>query len=164
MKAVNVIGATLGVTAALTLGACGTMSDPQYGATTAPTSEAQVVSADNAYPGYGVVHSIELVEQEPSGIGGTGIGVGTVAGAVVGGVVGSQVGSGSGKTAATLIGAAGGAYVGHQIENRQQESADAYKITIRMNDGSYQALMHSTTGDFRVGDRVRIGNGILQRY
>jgi outer membrane lipoprotein SlyB len=114
--------------------------------------------------GYGVVQSIELVKQSDNGIAGSGIGLGTIAGAVVGGVVGNQVGSGRGNTAATVIGAAGGAYIGHELENRQQQKPDAYKVTVRLEDGSYQALTQSTNADLRVGDRVRMENGVLRRY
>jgi outer membrane lipoprotein SlyB len=32
-----------------------------------------------------------------------------------------------------------------------------------MDDGSYQTLTQATTGNFRVGDRVRIENGALYR-
>jgi outer membrane lipoprotein SlyB len=114
--------------------------------------------------GYGVVQSIELVKQGDDGIAGSGIGLGTIAGAVVGGVVGNQVGSGRGNTAATVIGAAGGAYIGHELENRQQQKPDAHKVTIRLEDGSYQAVTQSTNAGLRVGDRVRMENGVLQRY
>lgn len=158
MKTMNELGSVLGMIAALTLGACATTN-------TAPnTPNAGVASPGNVYSGYGVVQSIELVKQDNSGIAGSGVGLGTIAGAVVGGVVGNQVGSGRGNTAATVIGAAGGAYIGHELENRQQQKADAYKITVRMEDGSYQTLMQSTNASFRVGDRVRVGNGVLQRY
>jgi outer membrane lipoprotein SlyB len=158
MKTMNELGSALGLIAALTLGACATVDNPA----TAPNSG--VAGPGNAYPEYGVVQSIELVKQDDGGIAGSGIGLGTIAGAVVGGVVGNQVGSGRGNTAATVIGAAGGAYIGHELENRQQPRPDAYKITVRMEDGSYQALMQSTSADLRVGDRVRVGNGVLQRY
>jgi outer membrane lipoprotein SlyB len=117
------------------------------------------------YSGYGVVQSIELVRQENSTSAGGGVGIGTIAGAVVGGVVGNQVGSGSGNTAATIIGAAGGAYVGHQLENRQQtQTADAYSVRVRMENGSTQTLLLSNNPDLRVGDRVRISNGVIERY
>jgi outer membrane lipoprotein SlyB len=66
------------------------------------------------------------------------------------------------SAAATVIGAAGGAYVGHELEKRQQQ-ADTYKVTIRMNNGTYQTLMQSTNAGFRVGDRVRIDDGVLRR-
>ena len=155
MKAMNEFGSVLGLIAALTLGACATVNSPAN----APNSG--VAGPSNAYPEYGVVQSIELVRQDGNA---SGIGLGTIAGAVVGGVVGNQVGAGRGNTAATVIGAAGGAYVGHELENRQQPRPDAYKITVRMEDGSYQALTQTTSAGLRVGDRVRIGNGVLQRY
>lgn len=158
MKTMNDLGRRLGLLAALMLGACASMDNPLN----APS--AGVASPGDASSGYGVVQSIELVKQENHGIAGTGIGLGTIAGAVVGGVVGNQVGSGKGNTAATVIGAAGGAYVDHELESRQQPKADAYKVTVRMADGSYQALMQATASSLRVGDRVRVANGVLQRY
>lgn len=112
--------------------------------------------------GNGTIQSIELVKQD-GGIGGSGYGAGTVAGGVIGGVLGSQVGSGDGNTIATIGGAAAGAYVGHQLEKKQQSSGDAYKFTIRMDNGSYQTLTQSSAGNFKVGDRVRIENGTLMR-
>lgn len=168
MKTIDRFGAVLGLFAVLTLGACGTINDPYtpYGAGTSSQSNQR-----DTYSGYGVVHSIERVGQDAgsSGIGGTGIGLGTVAGAVVGGVVGNQVGAGSGNTAATVIGAAGGAYIGHELEkrtqqNRQQQVENGYRITVRMEDGSLRSLMQSNGDDFRIGDQVRIVNGVVQRY
>ena len=156
------IGSAVAVMAALVLGGCAATNGTQFGG--ANTSDAQVVQ-QNVYAGYGVVHSVEPIQQEPGGIAGSGIGVGAVAGAVVGGVAGSQVGSGRGTTAATIAGTAGGAYLGHEIEKWQQgTSADVYRITVHMNDGAYQNLVHSNATDFRVGDRVRIGNGMLYKY
>lgn len=153
MNTMNKLGSVFGIISVLTLGGCATPYTPPN------TPNAGVTSSGNVYSGYGVVHSIELVKQDNSGSG-----LGTVAGAVVGGVIGNQVGSGRGNTAATVIGAAGGAYIGHELEHRQQQNADAYKITVRMENGSYQALMYSTNPGFRAGDRVRIENGVLQRY
>ena len=145
MSTMNKFGTMFGLLAALLLGAC----------------ESTGYRSDAAVSGYGVVQSIELVKQD--GIAGSGVGVGTIAGGVVGGVLGSQVGSGSGQTAATIGGAAAGAYVGHQLEKQQKGTGDAYKFTIRMDNGSFQTLTQSTTANFRVGDRVRIENGVLMR-
>ena len=155
MKSMSELGSVLGIVAVLTLGACANPSPPPdrpyYG----------TANQENDSSGYGVVSSIEHVRQDNRG----GVGLGTIAGAVVGGVVGNQVGSGRGNTAATVIGAAGGAYIGHELENRQQQqTADAYKVTVSMDDGSYQTMMVSNNTSFRVGDRVRIRNGVLQRY
>lgn len=167
MKTMNQIGSTLGMMGALTLGACTSVNTPSnyagsnYDETNYGSTEYRRNNQDGVYySGYGVVQSIELVRQ-----GNSSIGFGTIAGAVVGGVVGNQVGSGRGNTAATVIGAAGGAYVGHELEKRQQQQqADAYRINVRMDDGSYQAPMQSTSAGLRAGDRVRIENGVVQRY
>ncbi len=164
MTTMNRFGSVIGLAAVLTLGACETMNTP---ATTSGSGSAypQSSSSGGVYSGYGVVQSIDLVRQGSTGIGGSGIGIGTIAGAVVGGIVGNQVGSGRGNTAATVVGAAGGAYAGHELEKRsQQQQPDAYKFTIRMENGSYQTLMQSTNAGIRVGDRVQIDNGIVRRY
>ena len=150
MKTMNDFRTTLAVIATLALGACAS-------ATPYPPNP------NVAYTTYGVVQSIELMQHD-TGSTGNNIGLGTLAGAVVGGVVGNQVGAGRGNTAATVIGAAGGAYVGHQMENRPQQKSDAYKITVRMDDGSYQALTQGSPAGLRVGDRIRLDNGVLQRY
>ena len=159
MTTMNKFGSILGLAAALTLGACETMNTPAN-----TSSYPQSTSSSGVYSGYGVVQSIELVRQSNTGIGGSGIGIGTIAGAVVGGVVGNQVGSGRGNTAATVIGAAGGAYAGHELEKRSQQQSDAYKLAIRMDSGSYQTLTQTTVADLRVGDRVQIDNGVARRY
>lgn len=152
-------GGVLTMIVALTLGACTNMQPTPY------VPNDGVARSSYTYPMYGVVHSIELVQQENAG-GDSSIGLGTIVGAVIGGVVGNQIGAGRGNTVATVAGVAGGAYVGHALEkeNRQQQKVDAYKITVRMEDGSYQEVMHSTDGNLRVGDRVRYENGNLQRY
>lgn len=158
MKSINKFGSVLAMIAALTLSGCVSTNTMPY-----PPNPA-VAGAGNVYSGYGVVYSIESVQQQNSGDAGSHIGLGTLAGAVIGGVVGSQVGSGRGTTVATVVGAAGGAYVGHEIENRKQQTSEADRITVRMNDGSYQSLMESTRSGFRVGDQVRIDNDVMQRY
>lgn len=159
MKFTKKVSTLVAAAALLTLGGCQTMApanNTSYGVPIQP--------AAGAYTGYGVVQSIEIVRQEHTGIGGSGIGVGAVAGAVVGGILGNQVGGGRGNTAATVLGAAGGAYAGNEIEKSQKSQANAYKINIRMNNGSHQTVMQSTASDIRVGDRVRIDNGVAQRY
>lgn len=164
MTTMNRFGSSvLGLAAVLTLGACETMNFP---ANTSSSGSAypQSSNSSGAYSGYGVVQSIDVVRQGNAGIGGSGIGIGTIAGAVVGGVLGHQVGGGTGNTAATVVGAAGGAYAGHELEKRSQPQTNAYNFTIRMDNGSYQTLAQNTTADIRVGDRVQIDNGVVRRY
>lgn len=161
MTTMNSFRPMLGIAAVLALSAC--MSSPPP-ATPYPQAPYQGSAEPRSiYSGYGRVESIDSAPQEYQGVGGTGFGLGSVAGAVIGGVAGHQVGGGSGNTAATIAGAAGGAYIGHQLEKRKQ-AASAYRITVRMENGDYQTLIQPSIGDLRVGDRVRIENGALQRY
>lgn len=178
MTKMNRIATVLGVMGVLTLGACGNLNSPFYdtepGVATSGSRDwdrerdrnRELDRDRDRYTTYGVVQEVELLRGNNRSAGGSGIGLGTIAGAVVGGVVGNQVGSGSGNTAATVIGAAGGAYIGHELENRQRQprQADEYKITVRMEDGSYHEVVHHSATDFRAGDRVRIRNGVMERY
>lgn len=162
MRTPHRTGITLGIVAALTLSACATTGNRPYASDTRNDNtryDHQSNQQDRNYGRYGVVQSMELVRQDSGG----GVGLGAIAGAVVGGVVGNQVGSGSGNTAATVLGAAGGAYLGHEIQNRQQQ-ADAYRIVVRMEDGSRQTLTQDAQTDLRVGDRVYVVDGLAQRY
>ncbi len=168
MNTMNRIGYALGICALFTLVGCEAVNGPGSTANSGSATSGPVNSG-GAYSGYGVVQAIELLQQNTtanSGIGGSGIGIGAIAGAVVGGVLGNQVGGGSGQTIATVAGAAGGAYVGNEIENRQgqKKTADAYKVTVRMDSGSYQTVTQDNAAGLRVGDRVRIENGLVQRY
>lgn len=161
----------LGLATVLALGACANTNYPSGSSyptgsnyPSGSTSYPQSTSQSGSYARYGVVQSIELVRQDNTGIGGSGVGAGAVAGAVVGGIIGNQVGSGKGNTAATVIGAAGGALAGHELEKRNRQQADAYRLTLRMSDGTYQTVMQTTAGDIRVGDRVQVAGGVAQRY
>lgn len=61
-------------------------------------------------------------------------------------------------------GAAVGAEVGHAQEGRQRHAMNSYRITVRMDDGSQRTLRQASSAGFRVGDRVRVGDGALQWY
>ncbi|WP_265946187.1 glycine zipper 2TM domain-containing protein [Dechloromonas sp. A34] len=154
MKATYRIGSALA--GALLVSACVPLYDQSMERDYPPAAYSH-----DLYPGYGTVYAIDVVRAEQAGIG-----VGAVAGAVVGGLIGHQVGEGDGNTAATVIGAVGGALVGHQLERQmQQPQADQYRLTIRMENGAYQSVVHPTDFvDLRVGDRVRIDNGSVRRY
>ncbi len=113
---------------------------------------------------YGVIDSIETVNSNNT-TSNSSIGVGTVLGGVVGGVVGNQVGSGNGRTAATAVGAVGGAIIGHELEkNRNQGTTYNYRVGVRLDNGGYDNVMQNSIGNLRVGDRVRIENSVVTRY
>lgn len=105
----------------------------------------------------GVIDSVREVEQE-----GTGSGIGAVAGGVLGGILGNQVGKGNGNKLATILGAVGGAYAGHQVEKSRNKDV-RYEIGVRMADGSLRTLTQESMPPWRIGERVRIENGALQR-
>lgn len=164
MKSISAFKSATALATVLVLTACGNMQYPSSNTSGYENSTPQSNTTSGTYLGTGVVQSIELVRVANTGIGGSGIGAGTIAGAVVGGIVGNQIGTGGARSSATVLGAAGGAYAGHELEKRNQQTTDAYKITVRMRDGSYQTVTQTSNADIRVGDQVQIQNGVAQRY
>ena len=114
------------------------------------TAPRQVPSA-NA----GRIVGIEPIRARPKGSG-----AGAVAGGVVGGVLGNQV---FGGTAATVIGAAGGAVAGNNLERNHRTAVTGYRVSVRLDKGRSRTFTESQVGGLRVGDRVRIRGGRLQR-
>jgi outer membrane lipoprotein SlyB len=122
-----------------------------------------------AYPGntqtrsisYGTINSIQVISEntraDKNDL------IGTVAGGLVGGLLGNQVGGGTGRTVATVAGAVGGAVVGNQIESRtaSQQVRQTYQIRVRLENASYETVTQDAIGDLRVGNRVRIENGLV---
>jgi outer membrane lipoprotein SlyB len=103
----------------------------------------------------GTVESIRSIE-----VRGEATGVGAVAGGVTGAVVGHQMGSGRGNTAMTVLGAAGGAYAGNEIEKNVKKHV-VYRVTVRMDDGSFRTVSQANAPAFAVGDKVRLVQGAL---
>ena len=85
----------------------------------------------------GRVESVQALEEAAPATG-----VGAVAGGVLGAVVGNQVGKGNGRTAATLLGAVGGGYVGHKVEQRTRTHT-VYEVVVRMDDGSVRRFQRA---------------------
>lgn len=105
----------------------------------------------------GSVEAINLVEVK-----GEGGYLGTIGGGVVGALLGSQVGSGRGRTAAQIAGALGGAYAGHTIEGNVRKS-NHYEVLVRLQNGTTQTVIFATEPDYRVGDKVKINDGVIVR-
>ena len=103
----------------------------------------------------GTVQSVTAVQRQGEvngvAVGNTTIGLGTVAGGVIGGLLGNQVGNGNGKTLATVVGAAGGAYAGNTVE-KNMKKVTVYDVRVRMDDGTTRNLDIST--DVPVGSKV----------
>lgn len=86
--------------------------------------------------------------------------VGAIGGAVIGGLLGNQIGGGRGQTAATVIGAGGGAYLGNQAAQRSQTFV--WRIGVRYEDGSFATIQQTTAPNLRIGDRVRVTSSGIQ--
>lgn len=105
----------------------------------------------------GSVSSVRAVrEQGEAGL------IGPAAGGLIGGVLGHQIGSGRGNTIATVVGAAGGAAVGTEIE-RRQKSTTHYVVSVRLNDGRVRQFNYPTAPGFQTGEKVRVVDGRLVR-
>ncbi len=143
------------------LAGCAAPYNNDPGANNYPHSQNQTSNAPAYNSAYGVVDSIQVVQQNS---GNNGVGAGAVVGGVVGGLVGNQIGKGSGRTVATVAGVAGGALIGNQIQNNNQQVRDVYQVGIRLDNGAYQTMTLDNVGDLRVGNRVRIENGRVFRY
>lgn len=107
---------------------------------------------------YGNVSNIEVVSTDASTSGG-----GALLGAVIGGVLGNQVGGGTGRAAATAVGAVGGAVIGNQVEQRNKREGESYRVSVRLDNGSIVQFNYQRIDDLRVGDRVKVQDGQLQR-
>jgi outer membrane lipoprotein SlyB len=103
----------------------------------------------------GVVESVRAIEVK-----GEGSGIGVVAGGLTGALLGSGVGHGNGRTAATVLGAAGGAYAGNEIEKNTKKHA-SYRVRVRMSDDSLRTIYQRATPGVTAGDRVKIVDGTV---
>jgi outer membrane lipoprotein SlyB len=101
----------------------------------------------------GVVQSVKFVEQK-----GQSSGLGMVAGGVVGGVVGHQIGGGRGNTVATIAGAAGGAYVGNEVE-KKKNTTGYWAVTVKMDAGNARTFTYSSQPTVHENDRVKLIDG-----
>ncbi len=151
----NIFSSALVISAAAMALAGGCASGPDSGYSSQPPSESR-----NYSRGTGTVDHIEVVNKSDSNNRNI---AGTVIGGIVGGLIGHQIGSGSGQTAATVAGAVGGAVAGSAIEKRSRRANETFRVSVRMDDGSYQTVTQDDISDLRAGDRVQIENGRLFR-
>lgn len=105
----------------------------------------------------GTVTDVKFVKQQGEASGG-----GAVLGGIVGGVIGHQIGSGRGNTVATVAGAAGGAYAGHQIE-KNKNTKEYWQVSIKMDDGKSRYFNFSQEPGYKTGDKVKIVDKKLVR-
>jgi outer membrane lipoprotein SlyB len=160
------------VALAATLAACGTTNPNQpvssYPTSTYPTTYPQGSNLPVAGLEYGRITNIEYLPGSQMGAPGSGTGstAGTIIGGVAGAVLGNQIGGGSGRAAATILGGVAGAVVGNRIGKNRDGTAytgPAYRVTVQTDQGAWRTYEVGSTGDLRVGDRVRVENGVIYR-
>ena len=93
---------------------------------------------------------------------GEGTGLGAVTGGVLGGVLGHQVGGGRGKDVATVAGAAGGAYAGHQVE-KNAKSKTQYQVIVKLETGESRTFTYNSGTAYKIGDKIKIVDNKLTR-
>ena len=104
----------------------------------------------------GKVESVTTVERPAATTG-----VGAVAGGLTGALLGNQIGRGDGRTVMTIAGGAGGAYLGNKVEQNTRRST-AYKIVVRMDNGSLRTIYQTEPPNVVIGGPVQIvGNTVV---
>lgn len=122
----------------------------------APRDERQAQPVARYCTNCGTIAAVNVVQKDSNGA------LGTVGGAVVGGLLGNQVGSGGGRTAATAAGAIGGALAGRSIE-RNANGGQRFDVVVRYENGATQVVPYDNDPGFRVGDRVKVSDGVVTR-
>ena len=151
-----------GALAASMLAACSTYPTSTYPVSTSQypvSSYPQMVGSE-----YGRVINVEYMPVGTNAPRGNSI-LGAVVGGLAGAALGSTVGGGSGRTAATVVGGLAGAAIGNQVARNQQGTLTqpGYRITMQSDNGVVRTYEVPETGDLRVGDRIRVENGVIHR-
>ena len=105
----------------------------------------------------GVVESVREVKTKAE----KSNGVGPIAGGIAGAVLGNQFGKGTTRKVITVLGAAGGAFAGKEIE-RNVRATSHWEIDVRLDDGSQRTLTAQAQPFWHAGDRVRMVEGQLR--
>jgi len=105
---------------------------------------------------YGVVTDVAVVKID----GDHQLGVGTVLGAAAGGLIGHQIGGGAGRDVATVLGAIGGGLVGNALQNREFDRRAGQQFVVHLDNGASITVTQPAGAGVYVGDHVRVeGNG-----
>ena len=166
--------------AAALLAACGSnptypvsQSYPSYpAASTSTYPSGTVQNAPVAAVEYGRVTDIQTVAMGQTSATNPNVNhaiVGGIIGAVVGNVLGKNVNNGHNRSGATVLGGAAGAAIGSGVGRNDPNTANsgaggpAYRVTVQTDQGAWRTYEVGAVGDLRVGDRVRVENGVIYR-
>lgn len=62
------------------------------------------------------------------------------------------------------VGSVGGAAVGGNALSGSSANDQVYRITVHLDDGTTRVMTQEMAPTFSTGDRIRIANGMIQRY
>jgi outer membrane lipoprotein SlyB len=156
----------LGSALAASLAACA-YNPPQYAPVGAYPGGGYPVAAAPMGTEYGRVSNIQFFQAGPAASGQNvpGAVIGAVAGALVGNMVGRSLGGVSARDTSTVLGGVGGAVIGSQAgRGAPGPATPVYRITVQSDQGVMRFFDVPSPGDLRIGDRVRVDNGVISHY
>lgn len=109
----------------------------------------------------GTVQAVREVKTPAEKSNGVGPIAGGVGGAVLGNMIGKEFGSKGFRNIATVLGAAGGAFAGKEIE-RNVRATSHWEVDVRLDDGTQRTLTSSAQPYWQPGHRVRFVDNALQ--
>jgi outer membrane lipoprotein SlyB len=107
---------------------------------------------------HGEVRGIEAIRERPQGTG-----KGAIIGGVLGAVVGNRFGHGNGRAAMTVLGGAGGAVAGNNVERNMNEGVVGYRVVVRLDNGQQRTYEEPRLDGLQIGDRIRVDHGHIRR-
>lgn len=114
---------------------------------------------------YGRIANIQVIQTTAGNPSVPGALIGAVGGALVGNAVGRSLGGVSARDTSTVLGGVGGAVLGSQVaRERAAPGAPVYRITVQTDQGVMRTFDVPSPGDLRVGDRVRVDQGVIYHY
>ena len=140
---------------------------PAPAAAAAPAPAPQVAQVVEAAPKpvpagiLGVVEAVREVKTPAEKSNGVGPIAGGVGGAVLGSAIGKEFGSKGFRNVMTVLGAAGGAFAGKEIE-RNVRATKHWEVDVRLDDGTQRTLTSSAQPYWQPGHRVRFVDNTLQ--
>jgi outer membrane lipoprotein SlyB len=174
MRITRFAQAAVGAALVASLGAC-VYAPPRY----APMANYPATYPAGAYPAngypatvapvpaeYGRVTNIQVfqatgaarTQNVPGAI------LGAVAGAAIGHGVGAAIGATRAPDTATVLGGVAGLGIGSQVGTGPVAGAPVYRVTVQTDQGVMRFFDVPSPGDLRIGDRVRIDQGVIYHY
>jgi outer membrane lipoprotein SlyB len=142
----------------ITDGLRGAQSQGRSGGTAVGTEASSNSSKASNCPICGTVESVRTVEVRMEAEG-----IGIKSGEPDDLAAGRPAGQGNEKASTTLLGATGGFFSGSSDAESGSRKRNAYRVTVRMDDGSYRTVSLSSPPAFAIGDKVRVVEGKLVR-